>query len=309
MEQLSATRSELIARRLQIGLATQGRDLLKEKRAALVVEFGHLSSGVLEAVETLGRRAAESAGALSNAVAFDGPEAVGSAAIAASGDIATRLSLRIVAGVPWSSWSTIGVSRARTSRGYGLVATTPRIDVAAASFEKLLDLLLDVAAAELSLRRLAGEISRTTRRVNALEHVVVPRLERERDAIEMVLAERELEDRIRLRRARAADAVGRRREAVAMSEEREPRAAGALGSVRQLEGALEATSAARAAAEARLGEARSEAARLLAAAREDAAAAAAERRRVVLAAAEDDAAEIHAPGRRDVRPAACRRAR
>ena len=56
MEQLSATRSELIARRLQIGLATQGRDLLKEKRAALVVEFGHLSTGVLEAVELLGRR-------------------------------------------------------------------------------------------------------------------------------------------------------------------------------------------------------------------------------------------------------------
>ena len=80
MDQLSATRSELIARRLQIGLATQGRDLLKEKRAALVVEFGHLSTGVLEAVEMLGRRAAESAGALSNAVAFDGPEAVGSAA-------------------------------------------------------------------------------------------------------------------------------------------------------------------------------------------------------------------------------------
>jgi V/A-type H+-transporting ATPase subunit D len=69
-------------------------------------------------------------------------------------------------------------------------------------------MLLDVAASELSLRRLALEISRTTRRVNALEHVVVPRLEQERDAISIVLAERELEDRIRLRRARAA---GRRR--------------------------------------------------------------------------------------------------
>ena len=71
---------------------------------------------------------------------------------------------------------------------------------------------------------------------------------------------------------------------------------GTLGSVRDLEGALEATSAARAAAEARLGEARSEASRLLAAAHEDAAAAAAERRRVVLAAAEDDAAEIQRRG-------------
>jgi V/A-type H+-transporting ATPase subunit D len=208
MEQLSATRSELLARRLQIALASQGRDLLKEKRAALMVEFGRLSTGILEAVETLGNRAAASAGALSDAVAFDGSEMVGSAAIAASGDIVTRLSASNVAGVRVVELEHDRVSRARTGRGYSLVATTPRIDVAAASFERQLDLLLDVAAAELSLRRLAGEISRTTRRVNALEHVVVPRLERERAAIAIVLAERELEDRVRLRRARAA---GRRR--------------------------------------------------------------------------------------------------
>jgi V/A-type H+/Na+-transporting ATPase subunit D len=210
VEQLSATRSELLARRLQIALATQGRDLLKEKRAALMVEFGRLSAGVLEAVETLGRRAAESAATLRNAVAFDGSDVVGSAALATSGDVVTRLSTRVVAGVPVVELEHDRVSRARTARGYSLVATTPRIDVAAASFERHLDLLLDVAAAELSLRRLAEEISRTTRRVNALEHVVVPRLERERNVIAMVLAERELEDRVRLRRARAA---GRRRRA------------------------------------------------------------------------------------------------
>jgi V/A-type H+-transporting ATPase subunit D len=215
VEQLSATRSELLARRVQIALATQGRDLLKEKRAALLVEFGRLSTGVLEAVETLGRRAAESAGALSNAVAFDGPDAVGSAAAAASGEIATRLSPRVVAGVSVVELEHDRISRARTRRGYSLSATTPRIDVAAASFERSLDLLLDVAASELSLRRLAAEISRTTRRVNALEHVVVPRLERERNAISMVLAERELEDRIRLRRARAAGSRRRAREVAA----------------------------------------------------------------------------------------------
>ena len=81
-----------------------------------------------------------------------------------------------------------------------------------------------------------------------------------------------------------------------MSETREPSVNGALGSVRQLEGALEATSSTRAASEARLEEARADASRLLAAARDDAAAAAAERRRVVLGAAEDDAAEISRQG-------------
>jgi len=72
----------------------------------------------------------------------------------------------------------------------------------------------------------------------------------------------------------------------------EPSAAGVLGSVRQLEQALESTATTRATSEGRLREARSEAARRVAAAQDEAAAAAAERRRVVLAAAEDDAAEI-----------------
>jgi V/A-type H+/Na+-transporting ATPase subunit D len=204
MQQLSATRSELLSRRAQISLATQGRDLLKEKRAALMREFARTSTAVLDALETLGREATESRRLLRDTVAFDGAEALGSAALAASGDIEIVMSTRNVAGVPVIELAHDPVSRARTERGYSLPATTPRIDASASSFERQLDLLLDVAATELSLRRLAGEITRTTRRVNALEHVVVPRLGRERDAIQIVLAERELEERVRLRRARAA---------------------------------------------------------------------------------------------------------
>jgi vacuolar-type H+-ATPase subunit H len=81
-----------------------------------------------------------------------------------------------------------------------------------------------------------------------------------------------------------------------VSEKRQRYVNGVLGSVRQLEGALEAASTTRAASEARLKEARSEASRLLAAARDAAAATATERRRVVLAAAEHDAAEISRQG-------------
>jgi V/A-type H+-transporting ATPase subunit D len=206
--ELSATRTELLARRARIGLATQGRDLLKDKRAALMKEFGRLGASVVEAVEELGRRAAESRRALSEAVAADGAEAVGSAALAASGDVTTRLSARNVAGVRVVELEHEPVLRPLTERGYDLTASTPHVDAAAAAFERQLDRLLDVAARELSLRRLADEITRTTRRVNALEQVVIPRLESERDAIRAVLDERELEDRVRLRRARAA---GRRR--------------------------------------------------------------------------------------------------
>jgi V/A-type H+/Na+-transporting ATPase subunit D len=208
--ELIATRAELLSRRARITLARQGRDLLTDKRAALMREFGRLSASVLEREAALGKQAIEARRELRDAVVFDGPEVIGSSAFAASGAVDVRLSARSVAGVLVVEIEHDSVARPRTARGYSLLATTVRTDLVAASFETQLDLLLDAAAAVLSLRRLAGEIARTTRRISALEHVVVPGLELERDMITMVLEEREREDRVRLRRARAAV---RRREA------------------------------------------------------------------------------------------------
>jgi V/A-type H+/Na+-transporting ATPase subunit D len=200
----------LLSRRARITLARQGRDLLTDKRAALMREFGRLSASVLEREAALGKQAIEARRELRDAVVFDGPEVIDSSAFAASGAVDVRLSARSVAGVLVVEIEHDSVARPRTARGYSLLATTVRTDLVAASFETQLDLLLDAAAAVLSLRRLAGEIARTTRRISALEHVVVPGLELERDMIAMVLEEREREDRVRLRRARAAV---RRREA------------------------------------------------------------------------------------------------
>jgi V/A-type H+/Na+-transporting ATPase subunit D len=119
------------------------------------------------------------------------------------------VSTRSVAGVPIVEIAAGTVARASTSRGFSLAAAATRIDAVADSFETVLERLLDVAALELSVRRLADEIARTTRRMNALEHVVLPRLEAERAHIALVLEEREMEDRVRLRRVRAR---GRREE-------------------------------------------------------------------------------------------------
>jgi V/A-type H+-transporting ATPase subunit D len=48
----------------------------------------------------------------------------------------------------------------------------------------------------------AEEIDRTTRRVNALDNVLIPCLETERNYIQMVLEEREREDLFRLKRVK-----------------------------------------------------------------------------------------------------------
>jgi V/A-type H+-transporting ATPase subunit D len=203
MQQISATRSELLARRARIALAVQGRDLLVEKRAALMREFNRLGASVLEAMRALERGAGEAERALGDAVVAEGPEAVRSAALASGGETPLLLKARSVAGVPIVEIEHETVVRPREGRGFSLAGTTARTDEVADRFEGLLEGLLDLAALELSLRRLADEITRTTRRVNALEHVVVPRLEGERDFIALVLDEREAEGRVRLRRARA----------------------------------------------------------------------------------------------------------
>src|SRR3990172_5352410 len=155
--ELSATRSELLARRSQIGLALQGRGLLEEKRDALKREFVRLGASVLEAMGSLEERCAQGRRELDDAVALDGPDVVGSASLAATGGGGGGLFARDVAGgsIVEGGWGAVGAA-----------------------------------------------IAATTRRVNALEIVVIPRLEAERDAIAMVLEEREREVRVRLLRAR-----------------------------------------------------------------------------------------------------------
>jgi V/A-type H+-transporting ATPase subunit D len=203
MQQVSATRSELLARRAQIGLAAQGRDLLKERRSALVREFNRLGASALASIDELDRDAAGAGRLLGLSVATHGPEPVESAALAAEGEVTVSLRTRSVAGVPIVEIEKQPVARARTDRGYSLAATSARLDEVAERFEAVLDKPLELAVLELSVRRLADEIARTTRRMNALEHVVVPRLEREQAHISLVLEEREMEDRVRLRRMRS----------------------------------------------------------------------------------------------------------
>jgi V/A-type H+-transporting ATPase subunit D len=167
------------------------------------------SRSALAAMRDLEDRAGEARNSLGDAVALDGPEAVGSAALASAGEIGVELKTKSVAGVSIVELEHEPVGRSRTERGYSLSATTPRVDRTAEDFESVLEGLLDVVAVELSLRRLAEEISSTTRRVNALEHVVVPGLEEERDYIAMVLDEREMESRVRLMRAKGRSGNGK----------------------------------------------------------------------------------------------------
>lgn len=208
MKALNPTRMELLAKRAQIALAEQGRDLLKEKRNALWQELMKTADSVLRESGQVEQAAGEARRALAQAEALDGREVVQSAAFAAHRPLSIQVSSASVMGVRVPDIERARLTRASVQRGYSLTGTSSRIDAAAERFENELELVIELAAGELRLRRLAAEIRKTTVRVNALETILLPRLRAERAAIERVLDEREREDTFRLKRLKAARPQG-----------------------------------------------------------------------------------------------------
>ncbi len=204
MENVSPTRMELLAVKGQIGLAEQGRDLLKEKRNALMKEFMKIADAVMTGSDELERVAAEARRTLARAEALDGPEAVQSAAFAAQGELTLSVEGAFVMGVPVPVIEQKSAARSLVDRGYSLSGTSARIDETAERFEEEVDLLIELAASELRLRRLAEEIRKTSRRVNALDNIMIPRLHARKSYIEMVLEERAREDLFRLKTVKRA---------------------------------------------------------------------------------------------------------
>lgn len=202
MQKVSTTRMELLAKKAQIALAEQGRELLEEKRTALMREFMRVADRVLTGSDALQDAATEARRALARAEAVAGTEAVRSAAMATRGELALEVHAANVMGVSVPLIEQKRVARSLLGRGYAITGTSVTIDEAASAFEHEVDSVIQLAESELRLTRLAAEIQRTSRRVNALEHVLVPRLIAERNYIQMALDERERADHFRLKRVK-----------------------------------------------------------------------------------------------------------
>lgn len=203
MDKVTASRTQLLALRARIELARRSRDLLEDKRNQLLKEYRKAAHKVLAGGDALEHNAAEARRVLADTAAVEGPEAVRAAAVAAQAEVDLRVEPKVVLGVwvPEITWSPLG--RAPHERGFELVGTTPRIDEVAERFERQLELVLQVATEEVRLRRLGDEITSVSRRVNALEHVVVPQHEAQAAQVAEVLEEREREDHFRLKRIKA----------------------------------------------------------------------------------------------------------
>jgi V/A-type H+-transporting ATPase subunit D len=199
-EAISPTRMNLLQRQNQVKLAQQGVDLLRRKRDALVADFFNIVRRALEARKRLTQSAEDSYTLLGLAKAVEGREVLEAAALADPRRLEVGIDQKNVWGTRIPTITSDGVRRTLLGRGQDPVSVTARTMESADRFEQVVAAFLTVASTEITLRKIGEEIKKTTRRVNALEQVVIPRVRGEIRYIRDVLEQRAREDVFRLKR-------------------------------------------------------------------------------------------------------------
>jgi V/A-type H+-transporting ATPase subunit D len=122
------------------------------------------------------------------------------AALADRREVLVDIEVRNVWGTKIPEVAVKEVGRTLLERGHNPATTSARTVESAANFEEVLRAIIETAATEIKLKKIGQEIKKTTRRVNALEQVVIPRLHGEIRFITAVLEQRAREDVFRLKR-------------------------------------------------------------------------------------------------------------
>ncbi len=198
--QISPTRTALLGSKAQLKLATNGAELLKRKRDALIGEFFALVKDALAAREELSGVSKGAYTSLFGAKAWDSPEAVESLSLAQSGELTVNMQIESVYGVKVPR---IELPETGTAANFSPITVGARTIQAATDFQTVMQALIKVAATETKLRRIGEEIKKTSRRVNALEQVVVPGIQDDIRFIRGVLDQREREESFRLKKIKA----------------------------------------------------------------------------------------------------------
>ncbi|PWR72062.1 V-type ATP synthase subunit D [Methanospirillum lacunae] len=192
------TRAGLLALKNRLRMARKAYNILSMKLDGLILEVTRLAPQVKKEHELLIKRYNRTRFLIAAAYMIEGTVGVTVAAYSVEVKPEIDLSQRNVFGVKVPVITGKNVKTDVIERGYGLLGTTLVIDDLADSYEELLDAIIVYAGNEATLKRLLAEIERISRRVKALEHMVIPTLEETELYISRMRDEMEREDTSRL---------------------------------------------------------------------------------------------------------------
>jgi len=188
MPSVAPTKTNLIKLRQELSFARLGHELLDQKRNILVIELLNLVDQAVEFQDRVVHALAEAYSGLEEAVMHMGKLKV--AAVASAVHISAQMSLkqRRVMGVRLPVVETAFQERPPY---YSPMGTSFWIDGTVERFKEALQLMGRLAELKISIIRLATEVRKTIRKVNALEKIAVPNLEQAVGYIQSRLEENE----------------------------------------------------------------------------------------------------------------------
>ncbi|VVB56852.1 V-type ATP synthase subunit D [uncultured archaeon] len=198
-ENPNPTRMELILSRSRIKLARKGHKLLKQKRDVLIMEFFKILSRAQDLRDELNTAMADAYTAMAVAQAYHGSAEVEGVALAIDANPAVSIQVKNVMGLKIPSIQAEVTEKPLMERGYSIIGTSAKIDDSTEAFSRVLVLIVKLAETENAIRKLIREIEKTKRRVNALEYVMIPRLESQARLISFRLQEMERDSFVMLK--------------------------------------------------------------------------------------------------------------
>ncbi len=202
-QDVKPTRSEELKLKEKIELAENGHNILEKKRDGLIHEFMEIVDEAKEVDENLAEAYTEAKEKLALAKTYDGEDTVKASALANGDEPKISSETHNIMGVlvPEISAET-DIQTNILNREYGITSSTSRIDSTADKYEVLLEQVIDAAETQTKLLRLLNEIKKTKRRVNALEHKVIPEMKDALGTISQALEESEREETFRMKKVK-----------------------------------------------------------------------------------------------------------
>ncbi|MHA1707652.1 MAG: V-type ATP synthase subunit D [Candidatus Heimdallarchaeaceae archaeon] len=199
---ISATRMELLNTRAKIRLAQKGHDLLKEKMDALVIELYAIKDEVRLAREKVEKELKIAYESLAKAEMIVGPDKIRDLAQYAPAILRINTQIVSIMGVKSPKFIVEEMKDEEGEIFYGLSSSSAQLDRAIIYFRNSLKTLMILAEKMTLLEKLAFEINKTKRRVNALNYILIPKLKATAKFIASTLEEQERETFSRLKRVK-----------------------------------------------------------------------------------------------------------
>ena len=193
---VAPTRTNLIKVRKDLKFAREGYEILDRKREVLTTELVRVAHEAEAAQKEVWSLLGKAYVALRRARLTLGSDRVEWAALAANKTVEVHLKYRGTMGV---ALPVIEAQGAPHEMLYSLGDTNASLDEASALFSEVLVRMPKLSMLEAAVWRLAGELRKTQRRVNALQHIFIPNYEATVAFIVSSLEEREREEIFRLK--------------------------------------------------------------------------------------------------------------